>query len=198
MSRKRTPASFVFLLGALALYAGPVPAQGTRVDAPFPAPPLVTSAVRSAKTSHKRVFVLFHASWCGWCKRLEAMMSQPENRKIIEANYEIVRLDVEEHTPEKRSQFENPGGASLLKAWGGEKSGLPFYVLLDEKGKKLADSNVMPKQANIGYPGEPDEIVAFGEMLKRATPRLTEADRAQLLDYLRKNAPAPQTAPAPR
>ena len=78
-----------------------------------------------------------------------------------------------------------------MKKWGGEKSGLPFFVFLDATGKKVADSNVMPKNQNIGYPGAPEEIEAFMGLLKRAAPKMSPADAETINVYLKENAPKP-------
>ena len=72
---------------------------------------------------------------------------------------------------------------------GGEKSGLPFYAFIDAKGKKVADSNVMPKDQNIGYPGSQEEIVAFEKLLKKTAPLMSVGQRATIVAYFQKNAP---------
>ena len=83
---------------------------------------------------------------------------------------------------------------------GGEKSGLPFYAFLSAKGKKLADSNVMPGKdgtlGNIGYPGSREEIAAFDALLKQTAPKMKADARKSLVDYLTQNAPAPPANPA--
>ena len=72
---------------------------------------------------------------------------------------------------------------------GGEKSGLPFYVWLNAKGKKLANSNVMSENSNIGYPGSAEEIEAFGKLLKSSAKNMNDKQLETILDYLKKNAP---------
>jgi hypothetical protein len=77
---------------------------------------------------------------------------------------------------EKKETVENPGGQKLMADLGGEKSGLPFFAILDANGKKLADSNVAPGGKNIGYPATAAEIAAFMKVLKSTAPRITSAD----------------------
>lgn len=163
------------------------------VSSPKPADELLATARASAAKHHKVTLVMFHASWCGWCKRLDAVMSRPEFKKMFESNYAIVTLDVLENGP-KVAELENPGGRELMKSLGGEKSGLPFYAWLDADGKKIADSNAMPKEQNIGYPGEPDEIEAFMALIQKTAPNWPEADRTRLHDYLVANRPKPAAA----
>ena len=155
---------------------------------PAEAKTIMDAAYKQAKKDHKPVMVIFHATWCGWCKKLEAVMDKPEFKSAFAANYVLVNLDVMENGP-KVATDENPGGVEIMKTLGGEKSGLPFYAILDAKGKKLVDSNVMPKNQNIGYPGSPEEIAAFGKLLEQTAPKWKEEDRQKLIDYLTENAP---------
>ncbi len=172
-------------VGALALGVGQVRAD---VAAPKPTKEIMAAATAEAKKQQKPVMVIFHATWCGWCKKLEAVMDRPEFKQMFEANYVMVSLDVMENGP-KIAEAENPGGKDLMAKLGGEKSGLPFYAWINPKGKKLADSNAMPKDSNIGYPGEPAEIETFIGLIKKTAPNWSEADLKTLHDYLVENAP---------
>lgn len=101
----------------------------------------------------------------------------------------MLTLDVQEGA-DKKEALENPGGQQIMADLGGEKSGLPFYAVVDAKGKKLADANaVPPKNSNIGYPGSPEEIVAFEKIITDTAPKMKAQQRSKLIDYLRKNAP---------
>src|SRR5262245_14541783 len=72
MYRPSTICALVFSL-SLAL-AGPV---RTQEDAPLPAKQIVQEAQQKAKKQKKGVMVIFHASWCGWCHKLEDVMNRP-------------------------------------------------------------------------------------------------------------------------
>ena len=159
---------------------------------PQPAQEVLKAAVKQAESSDKTVFLIFHASWCGWCKRRDAGLEDPGVKPLIEANYAVTHLVVMESKEKK--ELENPGGAEIMKELGGEKSGLPFYAFIDSKGKMIANSNAMPKDQNIGYPAEKEEIAAFELLLKKSAKHLTDEQRSQVMGYFVKNAPKPRAA----
>lgn len=184
MIRKAFLAMFCLLVfSALTL------AQDTK---PQEAEKILNESLKEAIASNKTVMVIFHASWCGWCKRLEKAFESAELKKILEDNFVYARLDVLERG-EKIAALENPGGKEIMKNLGGEKSGLPFLAFLNSEGKLASNSNVMPENQNIGYPGAPEEITAFVKMLKENSKHLTDADVAVLVDYFTKNAPKPKS-----
>jgi hypothetical protein len=108
-------------------------------------------------------------------------------------HFVTIHLDVMENGEARK--MENPGGGEYMAKWGGAKSGLPFYAFLDEKGKKIADSNALPNGQNIGYPAAPEEIDAFLGLLVKTAPKLTTVERKRIEAYLKNNAPAPAAAP---
>jgi hypothetical protein len=113
-------------------------------------------------------------------------LNSPEFKPFRD-HYVITTLVVQE-SPEKKG-LENPGGQKKLEELGGAKSGLPFFAILDPAGKKLADSNVMPGNQNIGCPATAEEIAAFEKLVKQTAPRMSQADRGKLAAYLKKVAP---------
>ncbi|MDP2885507.1 MAG: thioredoxin family protein [Ignavibacteria bacterium] len=159
---------------------------------PHPAQEVLKAAIKQAESSDKTVILIFHASWCGWCKRLDAGLEDPAVKPIIEDNYVVTHLVVMESKANK--ELENPGGGEILKELGGEKSGLPFYAFIDGKGKMIANSNAMPKNQNIGYPAEKEEIAAFEGLLKKTAKHLTDDQRSQVMSYFVKNAPKPRAS----
>jgi uncharacterized protein YyaL (SSP411 family) len=156
--------------------------------APDSAQTVVHAAVLKAQSSKVNVLLIFHATWCSWCKRLETAFSDSTIKPIIDKNYIVAMLDVKERG-EKVQTFENPGGQKFLSDFGGDKSGLPFIVFLNGKGKMIANSNVMPKEQNIGYPGSIEEIDAFVMLLKKTAPRITNKQLDDMKDYFELHAP---------
>jgi thioredoxin-related protein len=149
---------------------------------------IINSALAEARASKKNIFIVFSSTWCKWCKRLEAVLESPEIKPIIDKNYVFVKLDVKEQG-EKIQTHENPGGAEMLDKFDGTDSGIPFYVFLNEKGKMIANSNVMPKNQNLGYPGSKKEIAAFIRLLKKTSFLMTDKECNKISKYLKNNAP---------
>ena len=182
---KKIVIPFLFLLITLPTFA-----QNAK---PEQADKILKTAIADAKANDKSVFVIFHATWCSWCKSLDKAMNSDELKPIFDNNFIIAEIDVMEHGDDKVAQFENPGGKDIMIKFGGEKSGLPFYAFLDAKGNKIADSNVMNGKDNIGYPGSAKEIDAFMNILKKSAKHLTSKDADTITQYLKDNAPKPRT-----
>jgi thioredoxin-related protein len=160
--------------------------------APPSAETLIDAAVNTAKSQNKVVLVHFGASWCVWCKHLDEMLQGPELGKLFADHFVIVHLTVQESDDKKF--LENPGAEQLLTKEGAGKSGVPVFMFIDQAGKKIADSLALPDHSNIGYPASPEEIQAFSGILNKTTPRMTDAQRASIIDYLKKHAPEPEPA----
>lgn len=185
---KHVVARILLAFGIIASVAGSAMAQhGPRTAPPEPATKVVETAVKRAKAENKTVWVDFGASWCGWCRKLEAFLAAPEVKDIIEKHYLIVPLTVMESANKKA--LENPGGEDVMKELGGDGVGLPFYAFLDGSGTKIANSLAMPNGSNIGFPANPSELDAFVSLIERTAPSLASAERERLVAYLNKVVP---------
>ena len=149
---------------------------------PPPAATVVSNALGTAAAGNRIVLIEFGASWCSWCRRFDAFVHSPEVSSIVAANYVVVNLVVQERDDKKA--LEHPGGQDVMDKWGGAKAGLPFYVFLDAKGQKIADSNVMPDGGNLGFPGNPAEAELFLALIDKTAPRLSAGERATIVSYL--------------
>lgn len=135
---------------------------------------ILAAAYKQATKEHKAVIVMFHASWCGWCHKMDASINDESCKKLFDGNYVIVHLTVEES--DKNKNLENPGAEALKSKYHGEKAGLPFWLILDNKGTLIGDSYIRPQGVsldvpgdNIGCPAEESEVAAFTSLLKKSS-----------------------------
>ena len=145
---------------------------------------ILTAAYKQAAAENKNVFVIFHASWCGWCKKMDASMNDVTTKKYFDENYVRVHLTVQENPAKKN--LENPGAAEFLKKFKGEKAGLPFFIVLDKKGKLLGDSFVNGE--NLGCPASSDEVASFIVLIKK-TAKINEEGLQAISNRFKLNIP---------
>jgi len=132
---------------------------------------------QEAKEENKNVFLMFHASWCGWCHRMDDNMQNKACKEFFDTNYVITHLTVKENKENKH--LENPGALAFLGQLKGEKQGIPYWVIFDKKGNVLENS-LDSKGSNLGCPYTKEEVQQFISKLKN-TSRLNE----EQLDIIR-------------
>ncbi|MEN4762398.1 thioredoxin family protein [Chryseobacterium sp. C39-AII1] len=132
---------------------------------------VLKKALTEAKAGNKNVLLVFHASWCKWCKLMEHNMNLPETKPIFDKNFVTVYIDVQERGEKKA--LENPGGQEIMNKYKGQNAGLPFWLILNPKGTVLADS-FDQKGDNLGSPATPDEVQAFLAKLEKGAKLNTE------------------------
>lgn len=157
-------------------------AQTSMQENPPTARELIDRAQANAKASQRNVMVLFHASWCGWCHKMEGVMVQPAIKPIFD-KYFVVQWLVTMENPDKKA-LENVGADIYMEQAGGKGSGIPFFYFSDATGKTIVNSmrpaNGADKGGNVGCPYEPAEIDWFMSMLKKAAPKMSSEEASKL------------------
>jgi thiol-disulfide isomerase/thioredoxin len=142
----------------------------------------MASAEQKAATEQKAIFVHFGASWCGWCRRLDAFLDQPDIKPVFDKYFVPVKLVVTENDQNKA--LENAGADKYLKKFGSSGGdGIPYSAFLDAKGQMIINSKL--KGENIGYPGSPADIDYFLVMMKKAAPNMQDKDLKTIETALR-------------
>ncbi len=154
----------------------------TSVAAPSAEQVLAPAKVKAA-AERKIIYVHFGASWCPWCKRLDAFLERPDIKPVFAKYFIPVKLVVQESP--KNKALENPGADALLQGLGGP-SGLPYFAFLNEQGELIVNSK--RNGENIGYPALPEEIGYFLQMIKKAAPNISQSDLEIIEGALKKAA----------
>jgi thioredoxin-related protein len=88
----------------------------------------IASALKKAKTENKRVILVFGGNWCFDCHILDAAFKDAQIAPIVNANYEIVHVDI--------GQYDH--NLDLAKQYNVNiKGGVPALAVLDPTGKVL-------------------------------------------------------------
>jgi thioredoxin-related protein len=177
----------IFLLTFALLITAFVSGQTT----PESATAILDKAYKQAASEKKNVLVVFHASWCGWCRKFEASVNDSSCKAYFDKSYVIVYLTILESKDKKA--LENPGAEDIYNQNGGKDGGIPYFLIYDRKGKLLTDSKMIPagsdqntKPANIGCPASEEEVAAFVEKLRK-TSKLSDVEAAAVTKRFLKN-----------
>jgi hypothetical protein len=89
----------------------------------------------------------------------------------------IVRVDIDRM---------NHGKEILTRFRPSEKGGIPWFAILDARGKSLGDSD--GPQGNVGYPFKAEEIDHFMSLIAKECRRIEPAQQDKLRQSLKENA----------
>ena len=141
--------------------------------APLSSEEIMKEAFTSAKKQNKKVLVMFHASWCGWCHKMDTSLNDASVKKFFDDNFVIRHLVVFES--KGKENLENPGALEMLTKHDGKDQGIPFWLIFDKDERFLFDSrmpasvNGKEKLQNTGCPASKEEVNYFIEVLKKTT-----------------------------
>ena len=141
--------------------------------APTSADDVMKEAFVAAKKQDKKVLVMFHASWCGWCHKMDTSLNDASVKKYFDDNFVIRHLVVFES--KGKEDLENPGALEMLTKYDGRDGGIPFWLIFDKDENFLADSrmktivNGVEKLDNTGCPASKEEVDHFIAVLKKTT-----------------------------
>ncbi|MCH5596689.1 thioredoxin family protein [Niabella ginsengisoli] len=166
---------FISLIGVNA-FAQQTPASANDV---------LEKAFSKANAEKKNVFIIFHASWCGWCRKMDAAMNDESCKKFFDDNYVIEHLTILEAKDKKH--LENPGAEDLYKKHAPAKSGIPFWIIFNANGDVIGDAK-MPDGNNSGCPAAVKEVEHFINMLKKSS-KIDEKTITAVFERFRKNEP---------
>ena len=144
---------------------------------------VLKEAFQKAKVEKKNVLLMFHASWCGWCRKMDTALADSAIKSYIDKAFVITHLTVKE-TPQKKN-LENPGADEILKSQGADKMGIPFWIVYNADGKILANA-IMPNGENTGCPAAEEEVAYWISILKKNT-KLTDAELAKIAARFKAN-----------
>jgi thioredoxin-related protein len=172
----------------LVLFASSAGAQ-TGATPPPAAQTIIDGVCKKAVKENKKVLLIFHASWCGWCHKMDTALNDASCKPFFDKNYVIEHLTVQE-SPGKKN-LENPGAEALLEKFNGKNQGIPYWVILDKDGKLLFDSQMRSAGtegtgSNIGCPASEEEVKAFIKILQQ-TSSLTDAELKIIAERFAKN-----------
>lgn len=167
----------------------PVSSSGNKTGTPG-AQTMLKEACAKAEKEKKDVFVIFHASWCTWCHKMDASMNDASCRDFFNKNFITVHFVVDEN-PDKKS-LETPGADELRTQYHGEGQGIPFWLVFDSNGNLISDSK-MPNTSgandigeNTGCPASAAEVDFFISVLKKCTT-VSAGDEVKIRERFRKN-----------
>lgn len=162
-----------FLVTCFLVVGHTQPALQGREDITPSSDEILKKAYEQAASEHKNVFVIFHASWCGWCHKMDKSMNDVACKQFFDDNYIIVHLVVDESKDKK--PLENYGANELRAKYYGDGLGIPFWLVFDKDGKLLSDSKIRAagenaeKGKNTGCPATAEEVAFFIDVVKNTS-----------------------------
>ncbi len=117
-----------------------------------PASEIMREAMQMAAKENMNVFIIFHASWCGWCHKMDSAINDKSCKDFFYKNYVIRHLVVDESKDKK--DLENRGADALRTKYHGDDEGIPFWLIFDKDGKEKGMIEVPERPSAIQFGGK--------------------------------------------
>ena len=92
------------------------------------------AAFVAAAKARRPVFAVVSASWCGPCKALREELGREPYQAILARNYIVLWLEIDDKNPAVARRAREIKSASP-----GRDRGIPYPLVLDAKGRFVAD-----------------------------------------------------------
>ncbi|QDV22564.1 thioredoxin family protein [Aureliella helgolandensis] len=138
---------------------------------PLNAQQLLNNALLQATQENKRVLLQETATWCRPCHLLSGLL---DANRSWEKDFIWVKMD-----------HRWTGAKEIMaKLRDGAEGGIPWFVILDAQGEKLATSNDPSTGKNIGFPSVQNGRKHFANILNATRQRMTEPEVQALVDAI--------------
>jgi thiol-disulfide isomerase/thioredoxin len=153
---------------------------------------IIKEACREAGNQNKNVFIIFHASWCIWCHKMDSSINDATCKEFFDDNYVIKHITVFE--VKEKAKLNNAGAEEFLAAHHAAEQGIPAWFIFDKDGNLLSDSQLRPKNSppgtegsNVGCPANGQEIDYFISVLEK-TSNISDKEKEAIRKRFAKNA----------
>lgn len=145
-----------------------------------PANDEIRRQLAGASGEGKKLFLLFYASWCGYCRLFDRFLADPAAAAILNREFRVVHMRALERTAQQKA-LQLDGADDVFNRFAKTPAqGLPFFVVLDGAGDPLATSVSPLDGRNIGFPTGKGDLDVFEKIIARAAPGITRGEIAVL------------------
>jgi thiol-disulfide isomerase/thioredoxin len=135
---------------------------------------IIKEACAEAGKQHKNALIIFHASWCIWCHKLDSSINDISCNNFFNNNFVIQHITAFEVG--KNEKLNTLGAIEFLKAHHADEQGIPVWFIFDKDGNLLADSQLRhngqsknEEGINVGCPSNETEINYFISVLEKTS-----------------------------
>lgn len=154
-------------------------AGGMAHAVPVPARDEFQRQVALAAGEGKNLFLLFFASWCGYCRLFDMMLSHPQAAAIMNREFKVFHMRAMERSQAWKAR-QIAGADDMYRRFATPTSGLPFYVVFDGAGEPIVSSLAPDSGVNIGFPVAKHDLDRFEKIIQLGASKITPAELATL------------------